>query len=111
MSANCITFSEQPNISVIHFAHMKDEDIFCMMVDTRHYTIVKIHKIYITKKPKVEGGLWVIIMRCSCRFINYHKCAALVRSVNSGGGCVWGWVGGTKSIWELSVFLLTFART
>lgn len=57
-------------------------------------------------KSHVNCGLWTI-MTCHCRFMAFNKCTALVRNVDSGGGCAYV---GTVSVWELSVLSSQFCH-
>lgn len=43
-----------------------------IMVDTCHYTVIQIHRTYETHSPKVNDGLWVLMM-CPCRFVFGNK--------------------------------------
>ena len=56
------------------------------MLDTCHYTFVKIYKMYNTKgkNPSVKHEHWV--MMCQCKFIDCNKCPILVRVIDNGGG-------------------------
>lgn len=49
--------------------------------------------------PKINHGLWVIIMH-QCRFINCNKCTSLVGDGNNGRGYTRV---GTRGIWEISI--------
>ena len=63
------------------------ETILCdtKVVDTCHYTFVKIYKMYNTKgkNPSVKHGHWVVM--CQCKFIDCNKCSTLLGGVGNGG--------------------------
>lgn len=46
---------------------------------------------------------WVIVIH-QCRFIDYNKCATMVRNVDSRGGYVW-----EEGYGNILYFLLSFA--
>lgn len=48
-----------------------------------------------------------MIMTCHCRFMAFNKCVAVVRNVDSGGGCAYV---GTENVWELSVLSFQFCH-
>ena len=83
-----------------NFRTMKNILYDTTVVDTSHYTFVKIHRsTTLRMNLNIHYGPRVIMM-CQCRFLSYNKCTTLVSDDPSGGVCR---VAGTGRIWEPSV--------
>lgn len=69
-----------------------------IVVDTCHYTLIKIHRTYKSKsEPCVNYGLWAVIL-CQGTFSDCDQCAPMVWDANTWEGCV---AVRTMGIWQL----------